>query len=323
VLEFYSDSDVSNVFDYVTRTESLMNYLKVVYQSWMLCAHFCTQQDIFVMSAQLENTASTTKKRHAANAQDCMVMKREDVSDDEDDSDDKLAENTKRSLKVVDLLEDEAMSDAATFIQKTTVQIAKLDKLENIKASNSAIKTGTANWADTAKSKESTIKNAANTTVSASEDAQTQQQQPASSLIDISKLNEMLPPAFIALPKDLQQFAVLLMTDGTLLPYQLTSGLCQTLSIAETEAAKKRAKSVLYKLSKVPAVQLTNLSNVSRFIVHGHESLQTPAPAPAVASTPLTSTPSPHEMIDAFEASNVAAVDEPTKDQQTSRCIVS
>lgn len=265
------------------------------------------------MSAQIDKSNdSFVKMRYAINAQDCCVLKREESDDEE--------EEVEESKEIEDTGEKSAFSPQLVFASRPKqIPVAKENNKQQVARSNN----GSLNWAQTAKSKEGSMKSSSAPDLKAMpKDKDGNKQQSNVGLINFSKIDSMLHPSFTSMSQDMKDFATVLMQQHSLMPFQLTIGLCDTLSIANTEAAKKRAKNVLYKLSKNPNVQLTNLSNVGRYIMSG--SVAEPAVVAKPAPTPVTSTPSPHEMIDAFDVSNVgpSAVDASPKDPNQ-RCIIS
>jgi len=86
-------------------------------------------------------------------------------------------------------------------------------------------------------------------------------------LLDLKKLHTVLPLTFNRIPVDVRNFAEKLLLEDKLKPFQITDGLCRMLWIAETNAAKLRAKSLLWELSKHPNVQISNLQAVARFLI--------------------------------------------------------
>lgn len=88
-----------------------------------------------------------------------------------------------------------------------------------------------------------------------------------SAILDSSKLLEVLPSAFVAMDRVLQAFALHLMEQGRLMPFQMTIGLCKALEVAHTDASRKRAMQLLYTLSKFPNTQLTEMGNVGKWLL--------------------------------------------------------
>lgn len=88
--------------------------------------------------------------------------------------------------------------------------------------------------------------------------------------LDKAKLLEVLPSSFFQIAEPVQCFARELLADESLMPYQLTTGLCHVLHFAETQQSQLRAKCVLKRLAGTHA-QITKLDSVAKYIVHGKQ----------------------------------------------------
>jgi hypothetical protein len=51
MIQFYDTYNISDIFIYLTSNQETCKHLKVVYQSWMMCAKYCTNGDINGMNS--------------------------------------------------------------------------------------------------------------------------------------------------------------------------------------------------------------------------------------------------------------------------------
>lgn len=335
LVECSSDAEVSQVFDYVTRTGYLMASLKVVYHSWMLCANFCTQQDVHTISLQIDPNRTVCVQSSAVVQESCTLAK---PLEGEEENDILNSNND----KIVTTGYEDKETDKEPTAPRTTAPVPinpPPNAMSPSKREEAILRSRPINWGKEAKNKEKSVKSKSLPIVSPDmqlslPQQQQQQSMPLCSLFDTSKTETVLPPVFYSISADVREFAGQLLSKGALLAFQLTVGLCGALAIAETAAAKLRAKSLLKKLSQHPNVQLTNVHNIAQYIMHG----KVPTNVTPVTNTPIeqahNSSPAPQKqdkkreemlaMIDAVSPSSFQQpVEIPPVHTPSQGCIIS
>lgn len=251
MLEFVDGNHINYVFDYLSTNERLRSNLRVVYHQWMLCALNCTDNDVHLISLSLSSQSSDNKHvSNAFNANNAALMDKNDVSsDDENES----------GNEEVD--QDDEVNALANRIAETTISQEKTKKQQARRVLHS-MPTTNVTWAKAAndnqqKSKQERVPRQV-----------TKSQRDNRAVIAPDKIAMVLPPSFVTISQEIRDFAMSLLKEGKLLPFQISVGLCQTLSLAESAPSKNRAKSILYKMAQQSSpVQLSNMDLVARYIL--------------------------------------------------------
>ena len=85
-------------------------------------------------------------------------------------------------------------------------------------------------------------------------------------ILDLSKLNLVLPLSYQLIHKDIKDEAENLLKEKKILAYQISNGLCLALSNAKTKESIIRACKVLKTLSTYPNHQFTDINSISKYI---------------------------------------------------------
>lgn len=270
MLEFVDGNHINNVFNYLSTNERINSNLKMVYNQWMFCAQTCTDNDVHLISLSISRDANGMKHVDSAfNPNTAAVVERPEETDDT--SDDEGVEAITKGLE--NMLKVQPKQPIATTARTSPKSPRRLGEYSPTNPEERRVA-----WAQNNAQK-----------------AKTENQKTAlpprkkslpSAIIAIDKIEAVLPPTFATIAQDVREFTLLLLKEGRLLPFQISVGLCQTLSIAETAQSKNRAKSILLKMSQQPnPVQLSNLSLVARYILGQKEPLP---PVPQFKKSPAT-----------------------------------
>jgi hypothetical protein len=263
MLEFVDTNHISTVFQYLVSNERINTNLKMVYDQWMFCAEMCTDSDVHIISLSLAKGGSGKQMQNAYNVNNAAVMER---PTEEDEETDETSEVDELSNALTTTCRVSAPTDMFNASLSTTP--TRQTKRDVITASENERRIG---WAKAAQDNQMKPKSERSVVSTRKKSVS------STSIIAPDKLEQVLPPSFKAISEDIRNFAMVLLKEGRLLPFQISVGLCETLAIAETPQAKIRAKSVLFKLSSQPTpVQLGNVHILARYILGQKNNLPPP-----------------------------------------------
>jgi hypothetical protein len=264
ILFFYEPLHVAQVFDYISHNSLLMQWLRNYYPKVMLLSSHCTLNDVHLLCQEKQVPTIKLGQLQSINVQAACVLQRCEQENDQMEEEESIVITKLNHISISEEKEEKSCTKKPSPTkQAPTLSFSSISTpTQHQRAySQPAAASSRFTWAKTAalQLKDRPKSNSIAETSSKHK----------SSTIDMKKIHLVLPPSFCNIDKDVQDFALTLLAQGKLFPYQITAGLCDAIAVVNTESGKMRARSILNKLSENPNIQLCNVQNVGRFILEG------------------------------------------------------